>query len=86
MEDLTSNFVFFKESIDTIYLDFNKAFDSVPQHRLYLFELQAYGIVGNTVNWIKSFLTNRSQGAMVGNQVSEFTYVISGVPQRSVLG
>ena len=47
-------------NIDTIFLDFQKAFDSVPHQRL-LIKLKSYGIVGNCHNWISSFLTNRKQ-------------------------
>ena len=37
--------------IDTVYLDFCKAFDCVPHHYV-LFKLKAYGISGNVLNWI----------------------------------
>ena len=47
MEDLTQ-LIEEKESIDIIYLDFKKAFDSVPHNRL-LCKLKAYGINGNMI-------------------------------------
>jgi sarcosine oxidase/L-pipecolate oxidase len=40
---------------DIIYLDFQKAFDTVPHQRL-LKIIQAYGISGTTYEWIKDFL------------------------------
>jgi len=46
--------------IDIICFDFCKAFDTVPHSRL-LHKLEAYGIKGNLLHWIKSFLTNRKQ-------------------------
>ncbi len=42
--------------MDVIYLDFKKAFDSVPHQRL-LRKLQACGIEGKIRTWISSFLT-----------------------------
>ena len=48
--------------VDVIYsyLDFKKAFDSVPHQRL-LSKLKAYGISGNLSAWIESFLKDRNQ-------------------------
>lgn len=37
-----------------IFLDFSKAFDSVPHHRL-LLKLERFGIVGKLLSWINSF-------------------------------
>ena len=45
---------------DVILLDFSKAFDKVPHQRL-LSKLHFYGIQNSTLNWISSFLTNRTQ-------------------------
>ena len=44
---------------DIIYFDFKKAFDSVPHHRL-LLKLKSYGISGNLLSWLNSFLTGRT--------------------------
>jgi len=84
MEDFTK-LIDNKETIDVIYLDFCKAFDSVPHERLFV-KLGAYGIGGNLLGWIKSFLKSRSQRVTVGNHSSSFRCVKSGVPQGSVLG
>ena len=45
-------------SIDVLYLDFEKAFDSVPHARL-LRRVHAYGFRGNLFNWLQDFLTER---------------------------
>ena len=74
-----------KTKIDTILLDFAKAFDKVSQLWL-LSKLTSYGITGNTQNWIKSFLSNRKQRVSDNGALSDITDVISGVPQGSVLG
>ena len=71
--------------VDVIYLDLEKAFDKVPHHRLIL-QLQRYGIKGDILTWIESFLSNRKQLVKVGDQQSQESNVISGVPQGSVLG
>ena len=82
MNDFTA-FIDQGVSFDTIYLDF--AFDSVPHHRL-LIKLQAYGITGNVLLWIKDFLFDRIQTVKVGEEFSNCSPVISGIPQGSVLG
>ena len=46
-----------KNNIDIIYLDFQKAFDTVPHQRL-LKKLKGYGIQGKVLCWIESFLKN----------------------------
>ena len=47
-----------KHSADVIYLDFQKAFDSVPRRRL-LLKLKGYSIGDNILAWIEDFLHNR---------------------------
>jgi len=67
-----------------ILLDFSKAFDSVPHHRL-LSKLEFYGIRGRPAAWIKAFLNNRTQVVSVNGSHSNPQPVTSGVPQGSVL-
>ena len=74
-----------KLQIDCGILDFAKAFDKVPHLRL-LHKLEFYSIRGYLLNWIKSFLTNRTQQVVVEGSVSSLCEVRSGVPQGSVLG
>jgi hypothetical protein len=70
---------------DVIYLDFAKAFDKVD-HNIPLQKLHNYGIRGNLYEWIKAFLSNRTQTVVVDGHHSDPKPVISGVPQGSVLG
>lgn len=72
-------------NIDTIFLDYQKAFDTVPHKRL-VCKLKAYGIQGNLLDWIESFLVKRRMRVGVRGQFSDWCSVDSGVPQGSVLG
>ena len=71
--------------LDQIYLDLQKAFDKVPHRRL-IYKLKQYGINGNLLCWIESFLSHRQQRVKVRQQYSKWCNVESGVPQGSVLG
>ena len=73
------------QSIDIIYTDFANAFDNVPHQRL-LRKMKDIGIVGNVLNWVRSFLTGRNQRVRVENEFSNSVPVKSGIPQGSVLG
>ena len=68
---------------DSIYLDYAKAFDKVD-HELLLHKLQCYGIKGQLLNWIKSFLSDRSQSVAINGKHSYKGKVMSGVPQGTV--
>jgi ribonucleases P/MRP protein subunit RPP40 len=43
-------------------------------------------IVDRLLNWIKAFLGDRFQRVVLGDNISEWIRVLSGVPQGSVLG
>ena len=47
-------------TIDCIYMDFMKAFDTVPHRRL-LSKLRSYGFTDSMVNWVEAFITGRTQ-------------------------
>ena len=64
--------------VDVIYLDFSKAFDTVP-HRRPLSKLTAQGITGKTNRWIEHWLTDRRQRVYISGAESDWQKVISGV-------
>jgi len=71
--------------LDSIYLDYAKAFDKVD-HALLIKKLERYGVHPKLVSWIESFLTDRMQQVVVDGHMSLLGLIISGVPQGTVLG
>lgn len=74
-----------KLTTDIIYIDFQKALDSVS-HSKVLIKLEGYGIHGDLLAWLKAFLSNRTQVVNVEGCFSDIVCITSGVPQGSVLG
>ena len=70
---------------DSIYLDFHKAFDSIPHSKL-LVKLSNNGITGNLWHWFNSYLHNHSQCVNICSSKSDLLPVLSGVTQGSILG
>uniref|UniRef100_A0A8C5Q884 Reverse transcriptase domain-containing protein n=1 Tax=Leptobrachium leishanense TaxID=445787 RepID=A0A8C5Q884_9ANUR len=72
-------------AVDIAYLDFSKAFDTVPHRRL-INKLQSLSLDSNIVEWIRQWLSDRQQRVVVNGVYSVQGLVTSGVPQGSVLG
>jgi hypothetical protein len=65
-------------SLDAIYFDFMKAFDTVPHKRL-IGKQESYGISEDLIEWVKSFLIGRRQRVQrVNDSCSDFQQVTSG--------
>ena len=71
--------------VDSIYFDFAKAFDTV-NHKILLGKLHHYGVRGNVLQLIESYLTDREQCVEVNNTTSGYEPVLHGVPQGSISG
>ena len=74
-----------KDQVDVILFDFSKAFDKVPNQRM-LHKLDYYGVRGDTLRWIQSFLSYSKQQVLLEEVMSAKTEIIFGVPQDTVLG
>jgi len=71
--------------VDVIFLDYRKAFDSVPHKRLRE-KLRTFGLNEKLVAWTAEFLKDRKMRVRVNGSFSNWAEVFSGVPQGSVLG
>merc|ERR1712183_863055 len=69
--------------LDTVFLDFAKAFDKVD-HNILLEKVKKHGIGGKIGRWIMEFLNGR-KFRVVANGYMSREDVISGVPQGTVL-
>ena len=73
----------YKFQVYVAILDFVKAFDKVACARL-THKLHYYGITGHILQWIQSFLANRTQKVAIDSRQSSPCSVTSGIPQGSV--
>ena len=68
-----------------VFIDLKKAFDTVD-HELLIDKFRYYGIRGIASNFLKSYLSNRTQFVKYKDTVSSKQEVLCGVPQGSILG
>ena len=57
------------KEVDTVFLDFSKAFDTVP-YSIPLDQLSNCGMSGFTVCWVKDWLKGRAQRVVVNGATS----------------
>ena len=74
-----------KNSVRIFVLDFSKAFDYIDNNIL-LNKLSILNVPPVITNWIRSFLTRRSQRVRMSHCMSEWQILNGGVPQGTVLG
>ncbi len=72
-------------TVDVIYLDFAKAFDSA-NHRFLLAKMKSFGLGDVVVRWIEAHLSGRVSRVHVAGEHSEAIPVHSGVQQDSLIG
>ena len=68
-----------------VLLDLSKAFDSID-HATLLTKLQALGVSRASLDWFKSYLSERLQCVRIGAETSSLQGISHGVPQGSILG
>ena len=64
----------------SVFIDLKKAFDTVD-HNILLRKLYCYGVNGNALQLLKSYLTDRTQRCYVNEVLSTEQYVSCGIPQ-----
>ena len=74
-----------KQCTLAVFLDLSKAFDTID-HMTLLARLAHYGIRGVSLEWFRSYLTNRKQYVQINDEKSATETMTYGVPQGSVLG
>merc|ERR1712121_189958 len=72
------------ERMDTVFLDFAKAFDKID-HNILLEKGKKHGTWGKIGRWIMEFLRGRKFRVVANECMSREEDVISGVPQGTVL-
>src|SRR6218665_2339793 len=66
--------------------DVSAAFDTVD-HDILLERLEtSFGVVGRSLSWLRAFLTGRSVSVVMGSFRSDWSGVVFGLPQGSILG
>ena len=66
-------------------LDLSAAYD-LANHDLILKKLDLYGFQPDTIEWMKSYLSDRSQSVYIDGELSYTLESNVGVPQGSILG
>ena len=74
-----------KNHVLGIFIDLSKAFDTID-HEILLLKLSRYGVRGQPLSLITSYLSNRTECVSVLGETSDELPVIFGVPQGSCLG
>lgn len=73
------------ESILAVFLDFQKAFETIDRNML-LNKLSKYGVGPGAIAWFTSYLSDRTQRVKFNDVISDAVINKFGVPQGSVLG
>ena len=71
--------------LGAIFVDFKKAFDTV-NHKILLHKLENYGVRGNSLELLESYLSNRGNSVLINLTFSKESPYNHGVPQGSALG
>ena len=69
----------------SIFIDLSKAFDTID-HNILIEKLKYYGVRGQALTLLKSYLSERTQYTEFNSSKSEKQIIKTGVPQGSILG
>ena len=69
--DKVSHLVDKGKAVDVVYLHFSKAFDNVP-HSILVEKLDAHGLDGRTLHWVKDCLDGWAQRVVVSGVKSSW--------------
>ena len=72
------------DNIDSIYLDFSKAYHKCD-FGILMHKMKTLQVTGKFAKWIFNFLTGRKQKVVVNGKCSSESKITSGVPQGTVL-
>jgi hypothetical protein len=67
-------------------LDLTAAFNTVDHDLLLLRLERQFGLCGNVLEWLRSYLSGRTFRVVYGGCTSSIVYIMCSVPQGSVLG
>ena len=73
------------KEVRVVFCDISKAFDRV-WHRGLIHKLRDMGCSESLLKWFKSYLSNRRQRVVLNGLASEWSFIMAGVPQSSILG
>ena len=68
-----------------VFLDLKKAFDTVD-HTILISKLAVHGIGGASIEWLKSYLSERNQKCFLNGSLSNSCVLSCGIPQGRILG
>ena len=66
-------------------MDLSKAFDTI-NHSLLSAKLDAYGFSRTSLKLMENYLCNKQHRISINGSFSDWTEVITGIPQGSILG
>ena len=70
---------------DVVYTDYSSAFTSVNHELLHKLR-KSYHLSGAALDWFRSYLCDREQCVVLNGKKSDWTPVISGVPEGNICG
>ena len=73
------------KEVRAVFCDISKAFDRV-WHKGLLHKMSGIGCSDNVLKWFASYLSGRRQRVVLNGKASDWTQVLAGVPQGSILG